>query len=93
MLRENTIILIHKGQNLLVHLLGSGLLYINSGTTSLEGIYIITTISDIVPDNTITGPAFSATLEKTVDFFYINLSLIIITVGFLFKVSAAPFHF
>lgn len=68
-------------------LLGSGLLYINSGTTSLEGLYIITTISDILPET-----AFARN-EYTLDSYYINLSLIIMTVGFLFKVSAAPFHF
>nr|YP_010715989.1 NADH dehydrogenase subunit 2 [Paraisaria gracilioides]WDE74387.1 NADH dehydrogenase subunit 2 [Paraisaria gracilioides] len=49
-------------------LLGTGLLYANSGCTSLDGLYIITNISDIS-------------------------SLVIFTIGFLFKVSAAPFHF
>ncbi|RYE11633.1 MAG: hypothetical protein EOP34_12070 [Rickettsiales bacterium] len=67
--------------------MGSALLYINSGTTSLEGLYIITAISDILPNSPL------ANTEYTVDTYYINLSLIIMTVGFLFKVSAAPFHF
>lgn len=31
----------------LVHLLGTGLLYANSGSTSLDSLYIITSISDI----------------------------------------------
>jgi len=33
-------------------LLGTSLLYANSGTTNLEGLYIITSISDMVNDNT-----------------------------------------
>src|SRR5436853_289730 len=32
-------------------LLGTSLLYANSGTTSLEHLYVITSISDIVHDN------------------------------------------
>jgi NADH-ubiquinone oxidoreductase chain 2 len=31
-------------------LLGSSLLYANSGTTSLEGIYVVSSISEISPD-------------------------------------------
>ncbi len=60
-------------------LLGTSLLYANSGTTSLDGLYTITNISD------------------STDFwykpYYINFALLIFSVGFLFKVSAAPFHF
>lgn len=32
-----------------VHLLGTSLLYANSGTTNLDGLYIITSISDVSP--------------------------------------------
>lgn len=62
-------------------LLGTGLLYANSGTTSLDSLYIITSISDISRTDLWYKP------------YYINISLVIFTVGFLFKVSAAPFHF
>nr|UNI91550.1 NADH dehydrogenase subunit 2 [Tolypocladium cylindrosporum] len=62
-------------------LLGTGLLYANSGSTSLDGLYIITSISDISSTDLWYKP------------YYINLSLVIFTIGFLFKVSAAPFHF
>jgi len=62
-------------------LLGTALLYANSGTTSIDGFYIITSIADI--DNT-------KILYKT---YYISFSLLIFSIGFLFKVSAAPFHF
>src|SRR5947207_1067292 len=60
-------------------LLGTSLLYANSGTTNMDGLYIITSISDNI--NTWYKP------------YYINFSLLIFSIGFLFKVSAAPFHF
>lgn len=60
-------------------LLGTSLLYVNSGTTNLDSLYIITTINDI-----------NNNLYKS---YYINFSLLIFSIGFLFKVSAAPFHF
>lgn len=58
-------------------LLGSALLYSNSGTTSLDNIYIINNISEL----------------HLYGLDYLDLSLIILSVGFLFKVSASPFHF
>lgn len=67
-------------------LLGTALLYANSGTTSLDGIYIIASISDIGSDIS----SYSQTWYKAD---YIDMSLLILSVGFLFKVSAAPFHF
>jgi len=63
-------------------LLGTSLLYANSGTTSMDSLYIISSISDI-NDN-------ATSWYKS---YYINFSLLIFIVGFLFKVSAAPFHF
>jgi NADH-ubiquinone oxidoreductase chain 2 len=62
-------------------LLGTGLLYANSGSTNLDSLYIITSISDINSVDLWYKP------------YYINFSLVIFTIGFLFKVSAAPFHF
>ena len=62
-------------------LLGTGLLYANSGSTSLDSLYIITSLSDVN----------STDLWYTPN--YINLALVIFSIGFLFKVSAAPFHF
>lgn len=62
-------------------LLGIGLIYANSGLTNLDGIYSI--ISDS---------------EKYVNYStwymhsYIFYSLLLISVGFLFKIGAAPFH-
>ena len=70
-------------------LLGTSLLYANSGTTSLDGLYVITSLSDIAnsPDNNISNILYWYKSH------YINFSLLILSVGFLFKVSAAPFHF
>jgi NADH-ubiquinone oxidoreductase chain 2 len=62
-------------------LLGTSLLYANSGTTNLDGLYIITSISDNSLINLLYKP------------YYINFSLLIFSIGFLFKISAAPFHF
>jgi len=65
-------------------LLGTSLLYANSGSTNLDGIYVITSLSDVANNNNVLywyKPH------------YINMSLLILSVGFLFKVSAAPFHF
>ena len=67
-------------------LLGTGLLYANSGTTNLDGMYVITSLSDLANDIT-------NNLLYWYKSYYINFSLLILSVGFLFKVSAAPFHF
>jgi NADH-ubiquinone oxidoreductase chain 2 len=65
-------------------LLGTSLLYGNSGTTNLDGLYVITSLSDIYDGDN---------LLYSYKSYYINFSLLILSVGFLFKVSAAPFHF
>jgi len=67
-------------------LLGTSLLYANSGTTSLENLYIIISISDIIQNNI-------NNIICSYKSYYINISLLIMSVGFLFKISAAPFHF
>ena len=67
-------------------LLGTSLLYANSGTTNLDGYYVITCLSSIANEYT----------NNMLDWykpFYLNISLLIMSVGFLFKISAAPFHF
>lgn len=67
-------------------LLSTALLYSNSGTTSFDNLYIINSISN-----------YSLVLDTTnlywYNCFYITISFIVMAVGFLFKVSAAPFHF
>ena len=65
-------------------LLATSLLYSNSGLTNLDGLYVITSLSDIISNDSIL---------YWYKHNYINISLLILSVGFLFKVSAAPFHF
>lgn len=56
-------------------LLGSRIIYANTGLTSFEGIYMITSVS--LPSSIDNG---------------VVLGIVLIAVGFLFKVAAAPFH-
>lgn len=82
-------------------LLGSSLIYINTGTTLLDGFYIINNVSNIAYKDIMEGVSSIAIDSNGLgsDFVvstglsYINISLIILVVGFLFKISAAPFHF
>lgn len=67
-------------------LLSTSLLYANSGTTNLDSLYIITSISNVSKDN-------MTSLLYWYKSYYIHISLLFMSVGFLFKVSAAPFHF
>jgi NADH-ubiquinone oxidoreductase chain 2 len=67
-------------------LLSTGLLYANSGTTNLDSLYIITSISNVNQENL-------SSLLYWYNPYYIHISLLFMSVGFLFKVSAAPFHF
>ena len=68
-------------------LLGSALLYANSGTTNLDNIYVIASISEI---QVLPMVMYCWSWYQP---YYLHLALIIMSVGFLFKVSAAPFHF
>jgi hypothetical protein len=69
-------------------LLSTSLLYANSGTTNLDSLYIITSISNASIDT-----PYISSLLYWYKSYYIHISLLIMSVGFLFKVSAAPFHF
>jgi NADH-ubiquinone oxidoreductase chain 2 len=70
-------------------LLGSALLYANCGLTSLDGIYVF---------NNIESPsAFGEPISTLYSFGakpeILSMGFLIMSVGYLFKVSAAPFHF
>lgn len=78
-------------------LLGQSFLYINFGTTNLDGIYLV---HNIITSN---DNLFYFIKESAVDYMFymptlnfyhyaLQFSLIILSVGFLFKISAAPFH-
>jgi NADH-ubiquinone oxidoreductase chain 2 len=58
-------------------LLGSGLIYSYTGVTNFESLYLLNSISDIDQQYVIQG---------------LSLGLIIIFIGFLFKIAAAPLH-
>lgn len=84
-------------------LLGLSFLYINSGTTSLDGLYliynIITSNNDLfsiflLQNNELVNSVSSNMAIFSLNYYQytIQLSLIILSVGFLFKISAAPFH-
>jgi NADH-ubiquinone oxidoreductase chain 2 len=62
-------------------LLGIALIYANSGLTNLDGIYSIISESDKYVD-------YSTWYMHS----YVFYSLLLISVGFLFKIAAAPFH-
>jgi NADH-ubiquinone oxidoreductase chain 2 len=67
-------------------LLATGLLYVNSGATNLDSLYIMNNISNNVV-------YIKDSFIYWYNSFYINMSLLIMSVGLLFKISAAPFHF
>jgi NADH-ubiquinone oxidoreductase chain 2 len=71
-------------------LLGQSLLYINSGNTNLDGIYII---NSILVNNVDGIDNTSITNIPNIYQYYIQLSFVIMSVGLLFKISSAPFHF
>jgi NADH-ubiquinone oxidoreductase chain 2 len=84
-------------------LLGLSFLYINSGTTSLDGLYliynIITSDNDLLSIFLVQNNELLSSVTSTMPMFNLNyyqytlqLSLIVLSVGFLFKISAAPFH-
>lgn len=65
-------------------LLAFAILYGNSGTSSLSSYYLLTNLSDsrhIIPGLYLYSNS------------YICYSLVVLSIGFLFKISAAPFHF
>jgi NADH-ubiquinone oxidoreductase chain 2 len=68
-------------------LLGIGLIYANSGTTYLDSFYIIINMSNIL-----NGEIQNNLLYSDIAL-YFPYCLLLITIGFLFKMSAAPFHF
>jgi len=63
-------------------LLGIGLLYTNSANVNLDGLYVINNLSNIIDENT----------NNWYESYYISYSLLILSIGLLFKISAAPFH-
>jgi NADH-ubiquinone oxidoreductase chain 2 len=73
-------------------LLGQSILYINSGNINIENIYILSHITSSI-DSLYYIDLDLKYITNIDNYNYINYSLIILSVGFMFKVSAAPFHF
>jgi NADH-ubiquinone oxidoreductase chain 2 len=74
-------------------LLGQSYIYINTGTTSIESLNIIKNISENVyfcQDIYISQLTLFTNLSILN---YIQFSLILISIGFFFKIAGAPFHF
>ena len=78
-------------------LLGISLLYINTGNTNLDNIYMINSISNAFVSNLIYEniPIDNLWIYKHVymQYTYMQLPLAIISIGLLFKIASAPFHF
>jgi NADH-ubiquinone oxidoreductase chain 2 len=76
-------------------LLGQGLLYINTGNTSLDGLYLVNSILDnmLFEELFNYNSLYYLSNAPSIYLYTIQTSLIIMSVGFLFKISAAPFHF
>lgn len=75
-------------------LLGQSLLYVNTGNTSLDGLYLINSIFDsIVFEELFYHDLNYLSNMSSMCLYAIQTSLVIMSVGFLFKISAAPFHF
>ena len=66
-------------------LLGISLIYVNSGITNLESFYIITNLS--------INKLNSSNISNWYETDFVTYSLLLISVGLLFKIAAAPFHF
>src|SRR5215469_8102990 len=76
-------------------LLGQSLLYINIGNTNLDGLYLVNNILDSLIFEELFSHKNLYYLSNISSIFSytIQISLVIMSVGFLFKISAAPFHF
>ena len=76
-------------------LLGISLLYINTGSTSLENIYMINSISNTFANSILyeNVDLHSIYTDIYTEYTYIQLPLAIMSVGFLFKIGSAPFHY
>jgi NADH-ubiquinone oxidoreductase chain 2 len=70
-------------------LLCSAIFYANSGNTSFDSIYLINSISLLGNHVYEIGQGI---FINTYSPYYVSFSLTILSIGFLFKVTAAPFH-
>ena len=81
-------------------LLGISLIYINYGNTNIENIYIINNIFNSLKSNVYNAEIYIGNINIVylylymyTQYLYVQIALAIISIGLLFKISAAPFHF
>jgi NADH-ubiquinone oxidoreductase chain 2 len=81
-------------------LLGISLIYINYGNTNIENIYIINNIFNSLKNNVYNTEIYIYNINiiylylyMYTQYLYVQIALAIISIGLLFKISAAPFHF
>jgi NADH-ubiquinone oxidoreductase chain 2 len=81
-------------------LLGISLIYINYGNTNIENIYIINNIFNSLKNNVHNAEIIIDNINIVylyvymyTQYLYVQIALAIISIGLLFKISAAPFHF
>jgi NADH-ubiquinone oxidoreductase chain 2 len=67
-------------------LLGISLIYANLGITYLDNFYIVNNLFNLIPEQELKDINLHVIS-------YIPYCLLLISVGFLFKISASPFHF
>jgi NADH-ubiquinone oxidoreductase chain 2 len=75
-------------------LLGSSIIYAYTGVTNLESIYLLISegssinLSTATTENTIELSSFDLNNFNS----FVQIGLLVMTVGFLFKIASAPFH-
>jgi NADH-ubiquinone oxidoreductase chain 2 len=81
-------------------LLGISLIYINYGSTSIENIFIINNIFNSLNNNVYNTEIYINNINiiylylyMYTQYIYVQIALAIMSIGLLFKISAAPFHF
>jgi NADH-ubiquinone oxidoreductase chain 2 len=70
-------------------LLGSGLIYAYTGITNLESLYLLNSVNSFTSCTAITELNLLNSINSLQG---INLGIILIFIGFLFKIAAAPLH-
>lgn len=71
-------------------LLGSSIIYAYTGVTNLESIYLLISTGSLSTE--INLESNSGTILSLLSFKFVEIGLLVMTVGFLFKVASAPFH-
>jgi NADH-ubiquinone oxidoreductase chain 2 len=71
-------------------LLGSSIIYAYTGVTNLESIYLLISTGSLSSE--INLESNSGTILSLLSFKFVEIGLLVMTVGFLFKVASAPFH-